>query len=47
MSYANSNAASLPTVDADVKSNPSVYPTPEMMTRIVPICPRVPNSPRS
>ena len=39
LSYASTNAAALPTVDAEVKSNPNVYPTPEMLTRIVPDLP--------
>jgi len=39
LSYANSNAASWPTVDAEVKSNPNVFPTPEMLAKIVPDLP--------
>ena len=39
LSYASTNAAALPTVDAEVKSNPNVYPTPEMLTKIVPDLP--------
>jgi putrescine transport system substrate-binding protein len=39
LSYAISNSASWPTVSEDVKGNPNVYPTPEMMTRIVPDLP--------
>jgi putrescine transport system substrate-binding protein len=34
LSYANSNAASWPLVSADVKGNPEVYPTPDMMAKI-------------
>jgi putrescine transport system substrate-binding protein len=34
LSYANSNAASWPLVDAEVKNNPEVYPTPDMMAKI-------------
>ncbi len=34
LSYANSNAASWPMVTAEVKGNPEVYPTPEMMAKI-------------
>jgi len=39
LSYANSNAASWPTVDQEVKSNPNVFPTPEMLPKIVPDLP--------
>jgi putrescine transport system substrate-binding protein len=39
LSYANSNAASWPDVSADVKGNPNVYPTPEMLAKIVPDLP--------
>jgi putrescine transport system substrate-binding protein len=39
LNYANSNAASWPTVSAEVKGNPNVYPTPEMMTKITPDLP--------
>jgi len=39
LSYASTNAAALPSVDAEVKSNPNVYPTPEMLTKIVPDLP--------
>jgi putrescine transport system substrate-binding protein len=34
LSYANSNAASWPLVSAEVRNNPEVYPTPEMMAKI-------------
>jgi putrescine transport system substrate-binding protein len=34
LSYANSNAASWPSVSAEVKNNPEVYPTPDMMAKI-------------
>ncbi|MEO6185847.1 MAG: polyamine ABC transporter substrate-binding protein [Steroidobacteraceae bacterium] len=34
LSYANSNAASWPMVTAEVKDNPEVYPTPDMMAKI-------------
>lgn len=34
LSFANSNAASWPSVSPEVKNNPEVYPTPEMMARI-------------
>ncbi len=39
LSYANSNAASWPTVSPDVKGNPNVYPTPAMLSKIVPDLP--------
>jgi putrescine transport system substrate-binding protein len=39
LSYANSNAASRPLIDAAVTSNPNVYPTAEMMSRLVPDLP--------
>jgi putrescine transport system substrate-binding protein len=39
LSYANSNAASWPEVSAEVKDNPNIYPTAEMMPRIVPDLP--------
>jgi putrescine transport system substrate-binding protein len=39
LSYANSNAASWPAVSAEVKGNPNVYPTPEMLAKIVPDLP--------
>jgi putrescine transport system substrate-binding protein len=39
LSYANSNAASWPTVSPEVKGNPNVYPTPAMLAKIVPDLP--------
>jgi putrescine transport system substrate-binding protein len=39
LNFANSNAASLPTVNAEVKGNPNIYPTPEMMLKLVPDLP--------
>jgi putrescine transport system substrate-binding protein len=39
LSYASTNAAALPSVDAEVTGNPNVYPTPEMMAKIVPDLP--------
>jgi putrescine transport system substrate-binding protein len=39
LSYANSNAASWPLVSAEVKNNPNVFPTPEMMKKLVPDLP--------
>jgi putrescine transport system substrate-binding protein len=39
LSYANSNAASWPAVDEDVKSNPNIFPPPELMSKLVPDMP--------
>lgn len=39
LNYANSNAASWPAVSAEVKGNPNIYPTADMMPRIVPDLP--------
>ncbi len=39
ISFANSNAASWPMVSADVKNNPGIFPTPEMMPKLVPDLP--------
>jgi len=39
LSYANSNAASWPLVSAEVKNNPNIFPTPEMMPKLVPDLP--------
>jgi putrescine transport system substrate-binding protein len=39
ISYANSNAASWPLVNPDVKNNPGIFPTPEMMPKLVPDLP--------
>ena len=39
ISFANSNAASWPLVSADVKNNPGIFPTPEMMPKLVPDLP--------
>jgi putrescine transport system substrate-binding protein len=39
LNYANSNAASWPMVSDEVKGNPNIYPTPEMLTKIVPDLP--------
>jgi putrescine transport system substrate-binding protein len=39
ISFANSNAASWPLVNADVKNNPGIFPTPEMMPKLVPDLP--------
>jgi putrescine transport system substrate-binding protein len=35
LNYANSNAASWPAVSAEVRGNPNIYPTPDMMAKIV------------
>jgi putrescine transport system substrate-binding protein len=42
LNYANSNAASWPLIDAEVKGNPNIFPTPEMMTKLVPDLPESP-----
>jgi putrescine transport system substrate-binding protein len=39
LSFANSNAASWPLVDPEVKGNPNIFPTPEMMPKLVPDLP--------
>jgi len=39
ISFANSNAASWPLVSAEVKNNPGIFPTPEMMPKLVPDLP--------
>jgi putrescine transport system substrate-binding protein len=39
ISFANSNAASWPQVNADIKNNPGIFPTPEMMPKLVPDLP--------
>ncbi len=39
LSYANSNAASWPAVDEEVKSNPNIFPPPELMAKLVPDMP--------
>jgi putrescine transport system substrate-binding protein len=39
ISYANSNAASWPLIDPDVKNNPGIFPPPEQMKRLVPDLP--------
>ncbi len=42
LSFANSNAASWPQVDSEVKGNPNIFPTPEMMPKLVPDLPESP-----
>jgi putrescine transport system substrate-binding protein len=39
ISFANSNAASWPMVSPDIKNNPGIFPTPEMMPKLVPDLP--------
>lgn len=39
LNFANSNAASWPLLNAAVKDNPNIFPTPEMMKRLVPDLP--------
>jgi putrescine transport system substrate-binding protein len=39
LSYANSNAASWPSVTAEIKNNPNIFPTAEMMPKLVPDLP--------
>ncbi|MBV6422706.1 MAG: Putrescine-binding periplasmic protein [Steroidobacteraceae bacterium] len=36
VNYASNNAAALPMIDDSVKNDPSIYPTPEVMAKIVP-----------
>ena len=47
ISFANSNAASWPLVDAAVKNNPGIFPTPEMMPKLVPDLPETAEFTRS
>jgi putrescine transport system substrate-binding protein len=47
ISYANSNAASWPMVNADVKNNPNIFPTAEMMKKLVPDLPESPEFTRT
>jgi putrescine transport system substrate-binding protein len=39
ISFANSNAASWPMITPEVKNNPGIFPTPEMMPKLVPDLP--------
>jgi putrescine transport system substrate-binding protein len=39
ISYANSNAASWPLVNLDVKNNPGIFPTADVMPKLVPDLP--------
>ena len=34
MNYANGNKASLPLINADVRNNPGIFPTPEAMSKL-------------
>jgi putrescine transport system substrate-binding protein len=47
ISFANSNAASWPLVDPAVKNNPGIFPTPEMMPKLVPDLPETAEFTRS
>ena len=47
VSFANSNAASWPLVNAEVKNNPGIFPTPEMMPKLVPDLPETPEFTRT
>jgi putrescine transport system substrate-binding protein len=42
ISFANSNAASWPLINADVKGNPGIFPTAEMMSKLVADLPESP-----
>jgi putrescine transport system substrate-binding protein len=47
ISFANSNAASWPLVDPAVKNNPGIFPTPDMMPKLVPDLPETAEFTRS
>src|SRR5688572_1821302 len=47
ISFANSNAASWPLISAEVKNNPGIFPTPEMMPKLVPDLPETPEFTRT
>jgi putrescine transport system substrate-binding protein len=47
ISYANSNAASWPLVSPEVKGNPGIFPTPDMMAKLVPDLPESPEFTRA
>jgi putrescine transport system substrate-binding protein len=47
ISYANSNAASWPLVSPEVKGNPGIFPTPDMMGKLVPDLPESPEFTRA
>jgi putrescine transport system substrate-binding protein len=39
LNYANSNAASWPTVSDEIKNNPNIFPPPDLMAKLVPDMP--------
>jgi putrescine transport system substrate-binding protein len=47
INFANSNAASWPLVNDEVKGNPGIFPTPEMMPKLVPDLPESPEFTRA
>jgi putrescine transport system substrate-binding protein len=47
ISFANSNAASWPLISDEVKNNPGIFPTPEMMPKLVPDLPESPEYTRA
>jgi putrescine transport system substrate-binding protein len=47
ISFANSNAASWPLISDEVKNNPGIFPTPEMMPKLVPDLPESPEFTRA
>ena len=47
LSYANSNAASWPLITPEVKNNPSVFPTADVMPKLVPDLPESPEFTRA
>ena len=47
ISFANSNAASWPLVNPEVKNNSGIFPTPEMMPKLVPDLPETAEFTRS
>ena len=47
LSYANSNAASWPLITAEVKNNPGVFPTADVMPKLVPDLPESPEFTRA
>jgi putrescine transport system substrate-binding protein len=47
ISFANSNAASWPLVSPEVKNNPGIFPTAEMMPKLVPDLPESPEYTRA
>jgi putrescine transport system substrate-binding protein len=47
ISYANSNATSWPLINPDVKNDPGIFPTPEVMPKLVPDLPESPEFTRT